>query len=363
MAQPLEAFELLQRAAVVPLGLRLITQEQVPDVAFAHDAAETLGDGVVPVLAASGFEIAHKFLAQRVDGISVAVHSLVQAGGEEAGFEAGGTEEGLLGDGHALDGEQFLSVDGLVNGDQVGFEVGDGLQVFEADDGEIGGSEAVTARILSGPGLTSRGTRAGGAGGVGAIGGQLPGGDGPFGAGRFGSGHEEPSGQRDNTNAGPDPEDMRDPVTGLRDIDHFATFMRFLAPIARGPVDDTVRNGERVFASIGCAACHVPALATGASSNPLFDRRTVPLFSDLLLHDIGTGDGIRQADSTASPDEMKTPPLWGLRMRRPLLHDGSAATIEDAIARHAGEARLASDGFARLDDVSRAALLAFLHSL
>jgi CxxC motif-containing protein (DUF1111 family) len=163
--------------------------------------------------------------------------------------------------------------------------------------------------------------------------------------------------------AGSDPEDRRDPVTGLRDIDHFATFMRFLAPIARGPVDDTVRNGERVFASIGCAACHVPALATGASSNPLFDRRTVPLFSDLLLHDIGTGDGIRQADSTASPDEMKTPPLWGLRRRRPLLHDGSAATIEDAIARHAGEARLASDGFARLDDVSRAALLAFLHSL
>jgi CxxC motif-containing protein (DUF1111 family) len=163
--------------------------------------------------------------------------------------------------------------------------------------------------------------------------------------------------------AAPDPEDKRDPATGLRDIDHFATFMRFLAPMTRGPVDETVRAGELVFASIGCAACHVPALTTGASSNPLFDRKAVPLFSDLLLHDIGTGDGIRQADSTASPGEMKTPPLWGLRARRPLLHDGSAATIEGSIAKHAGEARLAREGFTRLDDASRAALLAFLRTL
>ena len=134
----------------------------------------------------------------------------------------------------------------------------------------------------------------------------------------------------------PDPEDKPDPVTGLRDIDHFAAFMKFLAPIARGPIDEAVRDGDRVFAAIGCAACHVPALTTGTSANPLFDRRTVPLYSDLLLHNIGTGDGIRQADSTASPDEIRTPALWGLRMRRPLLHDGSAATIEDAIAAACG---------------------------
>ena len=160
-----------------------------------------------------------------------------------------------------------------------------------------------------------------------------------------------------------DPEDKPDPVTGLRDIDHFAAFMKFLAPIARGPVDAAIRDGERVFAAVGCAACHVPALTTGASSNALFDRRTVPLYSDLLLHNIGTGDGIRQADSTASPEEIKTPALWGLRLRRPLLHDGSAATIEDAISRHAGEALAARQGVARLDDASRASLLAFLQSL
>src|SRR4029077_5178032 len=104
---------------------------------------------------------------------------------------------------------------------------------------------------------------------------------------------------------------------------------------ARGPAPHPARDARRVFAAIGCAACHVPALTTGASANPLFDRQTVPLYSDLLLHSIARGDGIRQADSTASPEEIRTPALWGLRVRRPFLHDGSAATIEDAIARHA----------------------------
>jgi CxxC motif-containing protein (DUF1111 family) len=118
-----------------------------------------------------------------------------------------------------------------------------------------------------------------------------------------------------------------------------------------------------VFAAVGCSACHVPALTTGPSANPLFNRVVVPLFSDLLLHDIGTGDGIKQADSTASPDEIRTPALWGLRLRRPFLHDGSAATVEEAIGRHQREGESARKGFARLDDRSRAALLAFLRSL
>ncbi|HXW04668.1 MAG TPA: di-heme oxidoredictase family protein [Vicinamibacterales bacterium] len=159
----------------------------------------------------------------------------------------------------------------------------------------------------------------------------------------------------------PDPEDVMDPRTRRRGIDNFASFMRFLAPAARGEVDDAARTGERVFHAIGCAACHVPSLQTGPSSNPLFDRRNVPLFSDLLLHDIGTGDGIEQA--AASGEEIRTPALWGLRLRRPLLHDGSAATIEIAIRRHAGEAALARRGFERLSDADRAMLLAFLRSL
>ena len=120
--------------------------------------------------------------------------------------------------------------------------------------------------------------------------------------------------------------------------------------------------GEQVFASVGCASCHVPVLTTGAKSRArLFDQQSVALFSDLLLHDIGTGDDIPQAN--ALPEEIRTPALWGLRLRRPLLHDGSAATIDDAIGRHAGEAERARRTAEALPAEARAALLAFLKSL
>jgi CxxC motif-containing protein (DUF1111 family) len=87
----------------------------------------------------------------------------------------------------------------------------------------------------------------------------------------------------------------------------------------------------------------------------------VPLFSDLLLHDIGTGDDIPQG--AAEPGEIRTPSLWGLRVRRPLLHDGSASTAEEAIGRHRGEAEQVRRRFEQLAPLQRANLLAFLNSL
>jgi CxxC motif-containing protein (DUF1111 family) len=160
----------------------------------------------------------------------------------------------------------------------------------------------------------------------------------------------------------PDPEDIPDPRTRRRGIDNFASFMRFLAPVPRAGGDvAAMAEGERLFGAIGCATCHTPVLTTGASSNPLFNRRAVALFSDLLLHDVGTGDGIQQ--EAAEAGEIRTPALWGVRFRRPLLHDGSAATVDAAIRRHDTEARLARDGFVRASDAERAQLLAFLGSL
>ena len=150
-------------------------------------------------------------------------------------------------------------------------------------------------------------------------------------------------------------EDVRNRGTGLRAIDNFENFMRFLAPIARGPIDGDVLAGESIFATIGCASCHVPRLMTGPNANPLFDRKSVDLFSDLLLHDIGTGDGIEQDD--AKGNEIRTPALWGLRMRRPLLHDGSAATPLHAIRAHKGQT------FDALALEDQRVLLAFLNSL
>lgn len=159
----------------------------------------------------------------------------------------------------------------------------------------------------------------------------------------------------------PDPEDQPDRRTRRRGIDNFEAFMKFLAPAGRGPVDDRVRAGEALFGTVGCASCHVPSLQTGPSANPVFNRKVVPLFSDLLLHDVGTGDGIQQ--QAATPLEFRTPALWGLRLRRPLMHDGTAATIEDAIAVHGGEATSARDRVLGLPPDQRAALLAFLKSL
>jgi CxxC motif-containing protein (DUF1111 family) len=159
----------------------------------------------------------------------------------------------------------------------------------------------------------------------------------------------------------PDPEDRIDPATRRRGIDNFESFMRFLAPVGRGAIDARVAGGEQLFAAVGCASCHVPTLTTGPSREPVFDRKVVPLFSDLLLHDIGTGDEIPQA--SALPEEIRTPALWGLRFRRPLLHDGSAPTIEDAIARHRHEAERTRRAFDGLASEAKAALIAFLRSL
>ena len=158
-----------------------------------------------------------------------------------------------------------------------------------------------------------------------------------------------------------DPEDAIDPVTRRRGIDNFASFMRLLAPVAPRALDEAGRDGERLFNAVGCAACHTPSLMTARSANPLFDQRPVALFSDLLLHDIGTGDGIAQG--AAEPGEMRTPALWGLGLRKPFLHDGSASTIDEAIERHGAEAALARRGYERLEATERARLIAFLRSL
>ena len=158
-----------------------------------------------------------------------------------------------------------------------------------------------------------------------------------------------------------DPEDRVDPRTGKRAIDNFEAFMKFLAAPPRGTITDEVRIGEQVFAAVGCTACHVPTLTTGANASAALDRKTLAAFSDFLLHELGTGDGIEQG--AAEQDEIRTPALWGLRLRRPLLHDGSAATAAEAIRRHGGEASGVIERYNRATEPMRRALLAFLDSL
>lgn len=160
----------------------------------------------------------------------------------------------------------------------------------------------------------------------------------------------------------PDPEDRRDPSAGgLRGIDLLAAFMKFLAPLERGEITAEARRGEVWFTETGCAACHLPSQTTAPNPSAALDRKEVRAYSDLLLHDIGTGDGIAQGG--ALPNEFRTAPLWGLRFRRLQLHDGSAVGSEAAIAAHNGEAEGARKRYEALTDSQKADLLAFLNSL
>lgn len=147
------------------------------------------------------------------------------------------------------------------------------------------------------------------------------------------------------------------------DVEAFHAFMTLLAPPARGAISP--RNaaiGSLVFVRIGCASCHTPVLITGPSPVEALSRRIFRPFSDFLLHDMGSlGDGVAQGGARGS--QMRTAPLWGIRTRTALLHDGRATTIPAAIAAHDGQGRFARNRFLALSVGERAALLAFVKSL
>ena len=142
----------------------------------------------------------------------------------------------------------------------------------------------------------------------------------------------------------------------------FADFMTMLAPPPRGSITPGAAKGALVFERIGCAICHVPQLTTGPSAVAALDRVVFAPFSDFLLHDMGAlGDGIEQG--AASGAEMRTAPLWGLRVRSRFLHDGRASTLEVAIREHAGQGSASRAAFDALSKGDAADLIAFLRSL
>jgi CxxC motif-containing protein (DUF1111 family) len=154
----------------------------------------------------------------------------------------------------------------------------------------------------------------------------------------------------------PDPEDDGSGVHA------FAEFMRLLAPPPRGAITPEVQAGEQVFARIGCAGCHVPTLMTGGSPIAVLNRVTFHPYSDFLLHGMGAlGNGIEQGQ--AGGTEMRTMPLWGLRMRQTFLHDGRTRSLADAIGAHAGQGQAAAEQFHQLRGPEMQQLLEFLQSL
>lgn len=146
------------------------------------------------------------------------------------------------------------------------------------------------------------------------------------------------------------------------DVTLFADFMSMLSPPPRGDITRQVTQGNVVFIAIGCASCHTTTLVTGSSPIAALSRKAFHPYSDFLLHDMGgLGDGIVQGNATGAL--MRTAPLWGVRGRALLLHDGRATSIEAAVLAHDGQGRRARDRYAGLNAGNRQALVAFLNSL
>jgi CxxC motif-containing protein (DUF1111 family) len=158
------------------------------------------------------------------------------------------------------------------------------------------------------------------------------------------------------------------------DVVLFAMFMRLLAPpltsttgIPGNPSRWSIANGNRDFNNVGCSLCHTPVMTTGTSSMvPALNRASANLFSDLLVHNMGStlADGVSQGG--AGPNEFRTAPLWGLGQRIFFLHDGRTSDLLEAIQQHASSGSEASEviaNFNQLTPSQQQDLLNFLRSL
>ena len=183
---------------------------------------------------------------------------------------------------------------------------------------------------------------------------------------------------------------------GLSDIDRFARFMRATKAPARDTQlagSATAQKGLALFNKVGCATCHVERLTTAAAGTklnggtytipPALGSVTFYPYGDFLMHDVGTGDGILQAtrehyghrvfqqmagylskqDFESSRNKIRTAPLWGVRLRPRLMHDGTALTLLEAITRHHGEAAHVTAQFEKLKRPDQEAIIEFLKSL
>lgn len=177
----------------------------------------------------------------------------------------------------------------------------------------------------------------------------------------------------------PNPADCPCGEDHARDID---VFTRFMQATKAPPQDKDIQHDSRFEADInagralftqmpgmsyGCSVCHVPAILTPGTDGPL-NFKIIRPFSDFLLHDIGTGDGIVQNGGQTTRLKVRTPPLWGVRTRTRLMHDGSgmnapSLTFKEAIMRHQGEAAAVTAAFQLLTDQQKKQLIMFLESL
>jgi CxxC motif-containing protein (DUF1111 family) len=117
--------------------------------------------------------------------------------------------------------------------------------------------------------------------------------------------------------------------------------------------------GLKLFSATGCVSCHRPTLPG--------PKGPVAAFTDLLLHDMGQGLDGGATESGVASTEWRTAPLWGLsyavRTGAGLLHDSRAASVEEAIVLHGGDAAPSRLRFEALPLAERRKLIDFLETL
>ena len=163
---------------------------------------------------------------------------------------------------------------------------------------------------------------------------------------------------------------------GEEDINDFTDFMRAsTAPPRDAEIAATkdAQEGEALFNKISCSVCHVPTITTLPAGTPVnwgtfvvpeaLGSKDIHPYSDFLLHDISTGDGIQQNGPAETRVKVRTAPLWGVRTHTRLMHDGESRTFLEAIMRHDVEAKVVRDNFFNLDPDSQRYIITFLESL
>lgn len=157
-------------------------------------------------------------------------------------------------------------------------------------------------------------------------------------------------------------DDLRPGVDLAQDhIDRISFYLRRIAIPRRVGLTE---RGEALFRAIQCAACHVPALQTRADY-PIRQLAGIaaPIYSDLLLHDMGAAlaDGLTEGSATSPA--WRTAPLIGLRFSESYLHDGRAATLTDAVLAHDGEAAASRSAFQALSSDDQRTLIDYVSAL
>lgn len=162
-----------------------------------------------------------------------------------------------------------------------------------------------------------------------------------------------------------------DPEVADQTIRDVVFYLRTLkAPIPRSEENTVVLQGKSIFTEIECASCHTPEWTTPVSDIEALSNKTFFPYTDLLLHDMGSGLDDGATEGSAETYEWRTPPLWGLGLSPNsqggsffLMHDGRATSIEEAILLHSGEADNSKNQFVSLSEDDKEALIRFLKSL